>query len=73
MPVRETDPEHGPARSGDALSALRAEIARLYQQPEKSWKAAILNVARTGWFSSDRTINEFARDIWGIQPHPENP
>jgi glycogen phosphorylase len=33
------------------------------------WSAkAILNVARTGYFSSDRTVNEYARDIWGIKP-----
>src|SRR5947209_8339043 len=28
---------------------------------------AILNVARTGYFSSDRTVNEYARDIWHIK------
>ncbi|HET9281896.1 MAG TPA: glycogen/starch/alpha-glucan phosphorylase [Candidatus Angelobacter sp.] len=38
-----------------------------YQSPA-TWAAkAILNVARTGYFSSDRTINEYARDIWGIR------
>jgi starch phosphorylase len=32
------------------------------------WSAkAILNVARTGYFSSDRTVNEYAREIWGIK------
>jgi glycogen phosphorylase len=45
----------------------QADIARTYQQPEKWWRSAILNVARTGWFSSDRTIKEYASDIWGIQ------
>ena len=45
----------------------QAEIARTYQQPNKWWKSAILNVARTGWFSSDRTIKEYANDIWGIK------
>jgi starch phosphorylase len=33
-----------------------------------TWTAkAILNVARTGFFSSDRTVNEYARDIWHIK------
>jgi starch phosphorylase len=31
-------------------------------------RKALLNVARTGKFSSDRTIREYARDIWNIQP-----
>ena len=31
-------------------------------------KKAILNVARTGKFSSDRTISEYAREIWNLRP-----
>jgi starch phosphorylase len=36
---------------------------------QTTWaRKAILNVARIGRFSSDRTIHEYARDIWKIQP-----
>ncbi|NOQ86740.1 MAG: hypothetical protein GQ554_07665, partial [Deltaproteobacteria bacterium] len=31
-------------------------------------KKAILNVARLGKFSSDRTVSEYAEDIWKIEP-----
>jgi starch phosphorylase len=31
-------------------------------------RRAILNVARIGRFSSDRTVKEYARDIWDINP-----
>ena len=31
-------------------------------------RKSLLNIARMGKFSSDRTIGEYARDIWNIKP-----
>jgi starch phosphorylase len=39
-----------------------------YREPDVWTAKSILNVARTGFFSSDRTIGEYARDIWHIRP-----
>ena len=34
---------------------------------QKAWRAScIRNIANVGWFSSDRTIGEYAREIWGV-------
>lgn len=44
--------------------------AREYQKPDVWTRKAILNVARIGKFSSDRTVMDYARDIWNIRPIP---
>ena len=51
-------------------TAQRAVDAR-WRKPDEWWRASILTTARMGWFSSDRTIMEYARDIWGIDGNPE--
>jgi starch phosphorylase len=43
------------------------EIDRVYQTPKIWYKKAILNVANMGKFSSDRTMKEYAEEIWGIR------
>jgi starch phosphorylase len=50
----------------DAYAAAQREVDRRWQSPA-GWRAsAIRNIANVGWFSSDRTIGEYARDIWGV-------
>ncbi len=44
------------------------QAARTYLDQSQWTAKAIRTVARIGKFSSDRTIREYARDIWGIQP-----
>src|SRR5579885_692683 len=44
----------------------QAEVSREYLQRELWVRKAILNVARMGRFSSDRTVAEYAREIWNL-------
>jgi len=46
----------------------QAAMASDYVDPEKWRRKSILNVARIGYFSSDRTVREYSRDIWGLTP-----
>ncbi len=43
-------------------------IEALYRDPEEWSRRAILNVARMGVFSSDRTIRQYADEIWDVHP-----
>jgi starch phosphorylase len=42
------------------------QVDDTFGQPEAWMSKAILNVARIGRFSSDRTVAEYAREIWGM-------
>lgn len=44
------------------------EVNATYLNQEKWTEMAILNIASSGKFSSDRTIDEYAREIWGVEP-----
>jgi len=46
------------------------EVSQAWTNPRHWTKMSILNTARMGWFSSDRTIREYSRDIWRVEPRP---
>jgi starch phosphorylase len=47
--------------------ACQEEVGSLYRDRDEWTRRAILNTAGMGKFSSDRTIAEYARDIWGVK------
>jgi glycogen phosphorylase len=50
----------------DAYWKAQRAVDALWREPAAWWRMSILNVARMSWFSSDRTIREYAEDIWHI-------
>ena len=50
----------------DAYRSAQVSAAALWRDPAAWWRTAILNTANVGWFSSDRAIREYAREIWRI-------
>lgn len=51
----------------DAYAEAQAKLAHAYTEKRKWAKMALLNVARSGKFSSDRTIEDYVRDIWKLK------
>ena len=50
----------------DSYAAAQRRVDGWYRDRAAWRRATILNVANMGWFSSDRTIGEYAREIWGV-------
>ncbi|MDO8958284.1 MAG: glycogen/starch/alpha-glucan phosphorylase [Rhodocyclaceae bacterium] len=53
-----------------AYIACQEQVSAAYRDPARWTRMSILNVARMGKFSSDRTIGEYCRDIWRVTPTP---
>ena len=74
-PIRQSLLAHGDhyMHLADLRSYVQAQerIGALYRQDPSGWTArAIVNVAGSGRFSADRTISEYAREIWDAKPCP---
>ncbi len=73
-PIRETLLDRGDhyMHLADLASYLEAHerLGALYADPQAWARKAILNVAGSGKFSSDRTIAEYASKIWNVGPCP---
>jgi starch phosphorylase len=52
----------------DEYVACQRRVADVFRDEEEWTRRSILNVAASGRFSSDRTIREYAEDIWGAEP-----
>jgi starch phosphorylase len=48
----------------------QGRVAETYRRPDDWTRLSIRNVAGMGPFSSDRTVREYARDIWRVEPVP---
>ena len=73
-PIRDTLLTHGDyyMNLADLRSYLEADkrLCELHADPDAWVRTAILNVASSGKFSSDRTIAEYANEIWEVKPCP---
>jgi starch phosphorylase len=73
-PIRETLLDHGDfyMHLADLTAYMKAQeqLGQLYADPEAWARKAIINVACSGKFSSDRTIQEYATKIWDAAPCP---
>jgi starch phosphorylase len=50
----------------DAYATAQRTVEKTYATPAAWWPKAVLNTAHMGWFSSDRTVRDYAREIWRV-------
>lgn len=54
----------------DAYLNCQETVNQAYRDPRQWTKMSIINVAKMGKFSSDRTIKQYSEEIWNVKPMP---
>ena len=54
----------------DDYYAAQRRVDAVWRGGAPWWRSSVLNTARVGWFSSDRTIGEYAGEIWNVPQAP---
>ncbi|XP_054714616.1 glycogen phosphorylase-like [Uloborus diversus] len=63
----------------EAYMHCQERVSQVYSKPEEWAKMSLMNIASSGKFSSDRTIEQYAAEIWGVKttheklPDPQFP
>ena len=52
----------------DSYFAEYQKMLRVYAEPEKWTRQSLINIAEAGYFAADRSIREYAENIWHISP-----
>ncbi len=52
----------------EAYIKAQEKVDKLFSNPMEWAKKALLNIAASGKFSSDRTIEQYAKEIWNVEP-----
>jgi starch phosphorylase len=50
----------------DSYLAAQRDVLARWRDRRAWWRSSVLNTAHMGWFSSDRTIGEYAEEIWHV-------
>ena len=62
--------EWSDSKHSQACVAAQAEADKLYLDQDEWTRRSILYTAGSGFFSSDRTIKQYADEIWDVKPVP---
>jgi glycogen phosphorylase len=54
----------------DAYWNAQLRVDEMWRNKQRWWRSSVINTAKMGWFSSDRTIAEYAKEIWNAPFRP---